>query len=273
MSAQPWPQPKAVADPDPTPEPQTIHFLMGKVLDAIAPVGKNSQAPANMGGYAFRGIEDVLAAVKPAMGKYGVFCVPVVLERVLSERQVGQNKTMFVVDLHMEWTFYGPAGDSVVARCWGQGTDMGDKATQKAMTSAFKSVLMQTFAIGDSATDSERHSVPETEAPDPDAPFKALGWEDKAHHDRWRQSITSAAAKLDKESRKAFKASWPELGFVWSEPTSADVAVVVGEELAKWWKDPEEAPAEAGETPEEPRRCPDCGKPLVEGADCLCSPF
>src|SRR5687768_2930833 len=118
---------------------------MGKVLAELPAIGKNSQAPANMGGYSFRGIEDILAALKPALAKHGVVCLPSVLERIESTRTIGQNRVMYVVDLHVEWRFLGPAGDSLPADAWGQGTDMGDKATQKAMTSAFKSMLMQTF--------------------------------------------------------------------------------------------------------------------------------
>lgn len=175
------PDQKTVAEPEPkTPEPPaSLPVLMGRVLADIPAVGKNSKAPSNMGGYDFRGIEDVLAALKPAMARHGVFCIPNVKERVLGERPVSGNKTMFVVDLFIEWTFYGPAGDSLTATCWGQGTDMGDKSHQKAMTSGFKSMLMQTFCIGDAGSDAEAHSVPDTDhrqEPQEPPPPKAEGW-------------------------------------------------------------------------------------------------
>jgi len=55
--------------------------------------------------------------------------------------------TSYEVNLHIRFTFYGARGDSVVASMWGEGTDMGDKATNKAMTMALKGVLAQSFAV------------------------------------------------------------------------------------------------------------------------------
>lgn len=195
---------------DVTPQPESpppLPVLMGRVLADVPAVGKNSAAPANMGGYAFRGIEDVLAALKPAMAKHGVFCVPHIAQRIPSERHLSGGKIMFVVDLFIVWTFYGPAGDTIQADAWGQGTDMGDKATQKAMTSAFKSMLMQTFVIGDSATDAEAHSVPETERQqvDPEAWFKQWGWVDRTAHDERRKALVASARELDEKAREVLK--------------------------------------------------------------------
>lgn len=189
----------------PAPEPpQPLTVLMGRVLADVPAVGKNSQAPSNMGGYAFRGIEDVLAALKPAMARHGVFCIPDVIERLPTERPLGSGKVMFVVDLCIRWTFYGPLGDTLTSTCWGQGTDMGDKATQKAMTSAFKSMLMQTFVIGDSATDAEAHDVPDT-THGPANWFKTNGWADEADHDLRRAEARGDAAALPAEVRSKIK--------------------------------------------------------------------
>lgn len=141
--------------------------VVQRMLDVLADlpaIGKDERAPGNMGGYAFRGIEQITAAIKPLLARHGVLMVPRVIAREEGSRPVGNAKTMFVIDQHIEFTFYGPAGDSVVASMWGEGTDMGDKATQKAATSAFKSMLSITFCISDAATDSERHDVPETDA-------------------------------------------------------------------------------------------------------------
>lgn len=142
---------------------EPLPVLMAQVLGALPPIGKDDKAPANMGGYSFRGIESITSALKPLLAKHGVFCVPKTIDRIGSQRSVGQSKTMFVVDVLVEFTFYGPSGDSITCSTWGEGTDMGDKATQKAYTSSFKSMLAQVFCIADSATDSERHEVPDAE--------------------------------------------------------------------------------------------------------------
>lgn len=178
----------------PAPAPLTV--LMGRVLADVPAVGKNSQAPSNMGGYAFRGIEDVLAALKPAMARHGVFCIPDVIERLPTERPLGSGKVMFVVDLCIRWTFYGPLGDTLTSTCWGQGTDMGDKATQKAMTSAFKSMLMQAFVIGDAASDAEAHEVPETSHVPPP---KTDGWDSAAQEAEAHRGIGHRLAQLPED--------------------------------------------------------------------------
>ena len=142
---------------------QTIHALMSQAIRTVPAVGKNSQAPANMGGYRFRGVEDILTALKPIIANLGLFVVPTTLERIESERKLAGGKVQYVVDLHIQFTWYGPLGDTLIASTWGEGSDMGDKATQKAYTSAYKSMLSETFMLADAETDSERHEVPETQ--------------------------------------------------------------------------------------------------------------
>ena len=142
----------------------TIYELIGHVLTEMPAVPKNGTAPQSQGGYRFRGIEDTVEALKPLFAKHGVFLLPEVVEWRPSERVIGSGKTMYCMTLRVRFTFYGPAGDSVSAVTIGEGTDMGDKATQKAMTAAFKYCLFETFLVGDSAADSEAHDVPESVA-------------------------------------------------------------------------------------------------------------
>lgn len=187
----------------------SVYQAMAAVLADLPPIGKNDKAPTSMGGYSFRGVEDITAALKPLLGKHGVFIVPRTIERRDGERAVGQSKTMFVVDLLIEFTFYGPAGDFVVASAWGQGTDMGDKSPQKSATSALKTVLGQVFCIADAATDSERHEVPEAERPapdDPDAWFTKRGWASRAEHDDARSGLVESLKSLPDEGKASFKA-------------------------------------------------------------------
>jgi hypothetical protein len=72
---------------------------------------------------------------------------------------------MYEVNLHVRYTFYGPQGDYVCADAWGEGTDSGDKATNKAMTMALKNVIAQTFAIStkeQAGFDTDGQTDPET---------------------------------------------------------------------------------------------------------------
>jgi hypothetical protein len=151
-----------------------VYERVHAVLSDLPAIGKDSTAPTAMGGYKFRGIEAITGELKPLLAKHGVIMVPTVTERVESERKTSGGKALYCVDLKVRFTFYGVDNDenknfemqtrttSFDAEVWGQGTDSGDKATQKAMTSAFKSMLAITFCISDSENDAERHDVPDS---------------------------------------------------------------------------------------------------------------
>ncbi len=162
-------------------EDRTIHDRVLAVFTAMPIIEKSGTAPGNMGGYSFRRVEDITAALKPLLAKQGVAIVPTILDRVSSERTTANNKSLWVEDLLIEFRFTDWQGETLVATMWGQGTDSGDKAVQKAVTSAFKSMLSVTFCITDQADDSEAHDVPES-APKPseDDLAREAGWPDAA---------------------------------------------------------------------------------------------
>lgn len=149
--------------PSPPPADQTIHVLLGLILAELGPIGKNQENVEQK--FMFRGYDDVVNELNPLFAKYGVFVVPDVVERVTDKRTTARGSTMYEVNLHVRFTFYGPLGDSVSASGWGEGTDMGDKATNKAMTGALKYVLFQSFLISTAeASDSDALSPEETYA-------------------------------------------------------------------------------------------------------------
>jgi hypothetical protein len=144
---------------------ETIHVLLGRILAELPAVGKGSKAPAGMGGYSFRGIDDTLNALNPILSRHSVFFMPHVEERRDSDRETGKGGTLWMVSLRVRYRFYGPGGDWVDCVVEGEGSDSGDKATQKAMTAAMKYMLFQVFAISTQEVgemDAERHEVPET---------------------------------------------------------------------------------------------------------------
>jgi hypothetical protein len=143
--------------------PPTTAASLAAVLADLPIIPKGGTAPQAMGGYAFRRVEDITGALKPLLAKYRIICVPTVLERIETERTTSSNKILFVVDLLIEFRFQGRDDDGVIARVWGQGTDSGDKATQKAVTSALKSMLTVLFCITDAGDDAELHNVDDSQ--------------------------------------------------------------------------------------------------------------
>lgn len=139
----------------------TIHERMIAVLAELPALGKDDYNKQQQ--FHFRSHDSVMNALNPLLAKHGVFVVPDVIERVTDQRTTSGGKAMYEVNLHVRFTFYGLAGDDLSGSAWGEGTDMGDKSTNKAMTAAFKYLLVQSFGIssGDTA-DSDRDTNEDT---------------------------------------------------------------------------------------------------------------
>ena len=127
-------------------DPQaTVYERMLAILGELPAIGKTTRNEQQK--FMYRSHDDVLNALNPLLAKYGVFVVPHVLDRQIGERTTSRGGTLYEVNLHVKFTFFGAAGDSFMASTWGEGTDSGDKSTNKAMTMAFKNVLAIAFAI------------------------------------------------------------------------------------------------------------------------------
>jgi len=126
--------------------PATIHECMAAILAELPAIGKDTRNPQQ--DFMYRSHDDVLNALNPLLAKYGVYVVPDVVERErIDTRRTGNNKVMYEVNLHVRFTFVARDGSWIAASAWGEGTDMGDKSTNKAMTMAFKNVLAVAFAV------------------------------------------------------------------------------------------------------------------------------
>ena len=124
----------------------------------IAKANRNSQQ-----GYNFRGIDDVYAALSPLLAKHGLTIIPRVRERVLVERINAKGNPLFYVTVHAEFDFVSAEdGSKHTAATFGEAMDSGDKATNKAMSAAYKYAAFMTFAIpteGDNDADATTHDV------------------------------------------------------------------------------------------------------------------
>lgn len=140
---------------------RTIYQRIVAIIAELPAIGKDQRnAQQN---FMFRGHDDVMNALNPLLAKHGVFVAPHVLARKTGARSTSGGKTMYEVNLHVQFTFYGAGGDSFTASGWGEGTDMGDKSTSKAMTMAFKYVIAETFALATAeVSDADATSPEET---------------------------------------------------------------------------------------------------------------
>lgn len=98
-------------------------------------------------GYKFRGIDDVMNALKPVLTKNKIFTVPQVLEQTREERVTVKGVKLRYSLLKIAFRFYATDGSFVEAVTLGEGMDSGDKASNKAMAIAYKYALFQVFCI------------------------------------------------------------------------------------------------------------------------------
>ena len=122
-----------------------IYEAINNVMKEIGAIGKNSKNSQQ--GFMYRGIDAVMNALNPALINNGVFVVPEVLEQTREERQTAKGGTLFYSICKVRYTFYDKDGSSVEAVVIGEGMDSGDKATNKAMSVAFKYACFQVFCI------------------------------------------------------------------------------------------------------------------------------
>ena len=127
-----------------------IYKKMSEVMRDIGSVGKDQKNSAQ--GFKFRGIDQFVNSLYPALTKHGVFMAPrcVSEQHELKEvqRSSGKNGVDKHVTIMMEYDFYAEDGSKVtVGPIPAEGLDSGDKATNKALSAALKYALIQTFAI------------------------------------------------------------------------------------------------------------------------------
>lgn len=123
----------------------TIHARMAAILAELPAIGKDSENTQQ--GFMYRSHDDVLNALNPLLAKYGVYIVPEVVERVTDRRETRSGSVMYEVNLLVRYSFIALDGSWIAGSAWGEGTDSGDKATNKAMTMALKNMLAQAFAV------------------------------------------------------------------------------------------------------------------------------
>lgn len=127
-----------------------IYKKMSEVMRDIGSVGKDQKNQAQ--GFKFRGIDQFVNSLYPALTKHGVFMAPRCVSEQHELKEVTRGSGKAGVDKHvtilMEYDFFAEDGSKVtVGPIPAEGLDSGDKATNKALSAALKYALIQTFSI------------------------------------------------------------------------------------------------------------------------------
>jgi len=117
-------------------------------------------------GYNFRGIDDVYNAIAPLLAKHGLCILPRVLTRECIERTSKSGGALFYITVEAEFDFVSSEdGTKHTVKTFGEAMDSGDKATNKAMSAAYKYACFQAFSIPTESRDDADYQTHEVMPP------------------------------------------------------------------------------------------------------------
>jgi len=186
-------------------ETKKVYQAISAVAKEMAEKGISKDRKNVQQGFQFRGIDQVYNALAPALAKNGLVILPRITERTVTERATQKGGVLFYVVVKAEFDFVATEDGSVhTVTTYGEAMDSGDKATNKAMSIAYKYAAFQAFCIPTEETavdpDAEVHHV----APQPKA---------KPAPDAALTAFTEAAMKKAtlEELKQAFAKAWQML--------------------------------------------------------------
>lgn len=178
-----------------------VYAAISAVAKEMAATGISKDRRNQQQGFNFRGIDQVYNALAPALVNHGLLILPRITERTVTERTTQKGAVLFYVVVKAEFDFVSTEDGSIhTVTTYGEAMDSGDKATNKAMSIAYKYAAFQAFCIPTEETaidaDAEVHHV------SPQSAEEALKeFADKA----------LLSESID-ELKAAYKDVWPKLG-------------------------------------------------------------
>ena len=161
-----------------------VYQAIGAVSAAMSAQGISKGRSNQQQGYKFRGIDDVLNALSPALSACGLVILPRCTDRVVVERATAKGGALFNVTCRVEFDLVSTEDGSTHTVCtYGEAMDSADKATNKAMSAAYKYLALLVFCIPTEAT------------PDTDADFNS-------HEIESKQAAQMRAAWLEQQATK-----------------------------------------------------------------------
>lgn len=144
-------------------EQPTKHVLKGiqQVMAAFAEKGIAKAHKNESQGFKFRGIDDVMNRMAQHLNEAGLVIVPSIRTREVHERVNSRGNPLFYVTVLVDFAVYSTVdGSHVICSVPGEAMDTGDKATNKALSIAYKYMAFQLFAIPiDEDPDRHTHEV------------------------------------------------------------------------------------------------------------------
>jgi hypothetical protein len=152
-----------------------VYKAINAVQEELAQIGISKSSKNQQQGFMFRGIDAVYNALSPLLAKHKLLILPRCLNRSSHERETKNGGVLFYVTVQAEFDFVSAIdGSRHTVAMFGEAMDSGDKATNKAMSIAYKYAAFQAFCIPTEETssdpDAETHQVaPKRAKPQQDA--------------------------------------------------------------------------------------------------------
>lgn len=141
-----------------------VYKAISNVAKELAETGIKKGSENKQQGFMFRGIDAVYNALAPSLVKHGLLILPRMISRAATERTTQRGGVLIYVTVKAEFDFVSVTdGSKHTVVTYGEAMDSGDKATNKAMSIAYKYAAFQAFCIPTEETaidaDSEVHHV------------------------------------------------------------------------------------------------------------------
>lgn len=175
-----------------------VYRCIAAVSRELAKVGIAKDRKNDQQGYKFRGIDEVLNALAPVLAANGLVILPKMTERTVTERVTQKGGILFSVTVCGEFLFVAAEdGSSHPVVTYGEAMDSGDKATNKAMSAAYKYAAFLAFCIPleGMAADADTVTPDEVRAAVPEG------------YEAWLAIIEAKPTEGTDELRKAWTAS------------------------------------------------------------------
>lgn len=165
----------AVSQPSPSITINTANGTAPDVYRAICQVAKAlSRDGISKGrrneqqGFAFRGIDDVMNALSALLAGAELLILPRMSSRTQEERPTAKGGVLFYVTVRAEFDFVSVRDGSLhTVTMYGEAMDSADKATNKAMSAAYKYACLQVFCIPTEGMADDADLTTPTQAPRP----------------------------------------------------------------------------------------------------------
>ncbi|MBF5091944.1 hypothetical protein F1640_18485 [Novosphingobium sp. NBM11] len=140
-----------------------VYIKIAQVQAELAKTGISKSRQNTQQNYQYRGIDEIYNELSPLLAQYGLCILPRMKSREVTERKTSRGGVLFYVMVEAEFDFIAiEDGSTHVVRTYGEAMDSADKATNKAMSAAYKYAVMMSFAIpteGDNDADATTHTV------------------------------------------------------------------------------------------------------------------